>query len=186
MSSGGPANPVFPKLTLILGGARSGKSSWAEGFVDLSGKAPVYLATGRPVDAEMAERIARHRENRGDDWRTIEAPLEVANALYDATAEDCVLLDCATFWLSNLMMDKRDIDTAREDLIRALRGCGPSVVVVSNEVGHGVVPENALARRFRDAQGVLNARLAAAAELVVFVTAGLPSVLKGKLPELPA
>ncbi len=177
---------MFPKLTLILGGASSGKSAWAEGFVDLAGKPPVYLATARALDAEMRAKIERHRQSRGEDWRTVEEPLDAVRALFDVTGEECVLFDCATLWLTNHLLEGSDLEAERDALIDALRRCAPNVVVVSNEVGHGIVPEAALSRRFRDAQGVLNTQLAAASDLVIFITAGLPMVLKGRLPELPA
>ncbi len=177
---------MFPKVTLILGGASSGKSAWAEGFVDIAGKPPVYLASGRAFDAEMKAKIDRHKMTRGDDWRTVEEPLNVAAALFDVSATETVLFDCATLWLTNHLMEGSDLDDETDVLIAALRQAAPSVVVVSNEVGHGIVPEAALSRRFRDAQGTLNARIAAEADLVIFITAGLPMVLKGRLPELPA
>ncbi len=173
---------AFPRITLVLGGASSGKTAWAERLVQGSGRAPVYLATGRPTDAEMAEKIARHRAARGVSWRTLEAPLDAAGALAGAEPGSCVLLDCATFWLSNHMEAGSDIAAQTEALLDALRACPAPVVVVSNEVGQGIVPGNALARAFRMEQGALNIRLAEAADLAVLITAGLPLVLKGRLP----
>jgi len=173
---------MFPKFTLVLGGARSGKSQFAEKLVLSAGKPCLYLATAQALDPEMQARISRHQSERGDEWRTLEATTNVAHALRAETGDETVLLDCATLWLSNQMLEGHDIEQAQRDLIAALRQCPASVVVVSNEVGHGIVPDNAIARQFRDAQGTLNQRLAAVANLVVFVTAGLAQVLKGDLP----
>ncbi|MDT8327962.1 MAG: bifunctional adenosylcobinamide kinase/adenosylcobinamide-phosphate guanylyltransferase [Roseovarius sp.] len=171
----------LPKLTLVLGGAASGKSVFAEGLVVQSGRARVYLATAQTFDDEMRDKVARHQAMRGDGWRSIEAPLDLVPALAGARADEAVLLDCATMWLSNHMLAETDLAKAEATLIRALTKCAAPVVVVSNEVGLSVVPENALARRFREAQGRLNQRLAAEAGLVVNVIAGLPQVLKGTL-----
>lgn len=170
------------KKSFVLGGARSGKSRFAEGLVRATGRSPVYIATAQAFDAEMAQRIKSHRADRGSAWRTIEAPLEVAPALAGIAPDEIVLLDCATLWLSNQLLADADLGGACEGLLSALAGCPAPVVVVSNEVGQGIVPDNALARRFRDAQGRLNQDLAAQAELVVLVAAGLPLVLKGALP----
>lgn len=168
------------RLTLVLGGAGSGKSAYAEGLVTASGRAPVYLATAEPWDDEMAARIAAHRAARAaDGWRTVEAPRDLPGALAGIAAGDAVLIDCATLWLSNLMLADADLPAAETALFAALAACPAPVVVVSNEVGLGIVPDNALARRFRYAQGGLNRRLAERAGLVVAVMAGLPLALKG-------
>ncbi len=173
----------LPKLTLVLGGARSGKSRLAEALVLGSGLAPVYIATAEAHDDEMAARIASHRADRdGRGWRTVEAPLDITAALAGVAAGEAALLDCATLWLSNALLAKADLAAEEAALLLALAACAAPVVVVSNEVGSGIVPDNALARAFRDAQGRLNQRLAAAAGLVVLVAAGLPLVLKGRLP----
>lgn len=164
-------------LTLVLGGAASGKSSYAEALVMATANRWIYLATGSAQDSEMEDKISAHRARRGAGWATIEAPLDLGPAL--ASAEAPVLLDCATFWLSNQMFAGRDLDAATGALLDALAACPMPVVIVSNETGLSVVPENALARRFRQAQGELNQRLAAAADRVVLVVAGLPLVLKG-------
>ena len=173
---------MIPQLTLVLGGASSGKTGWAERLVAGAGGAPVYLATGQARDEEMAGKIARHRAGRGARWRTVEEPLRIAEALACFTPHERVLLDCATFWLANHMEAGSDIAAETEALLAALGRCAAPVVVVSNEVGHGIVPENALARAFRAAQGALNQRLAEAADLAVLITAGLPLALKGRLP----
>jgi adenosylcobinamide kinase / adenosylcobinamide-phosphate guanylyltransferase len=171
----------LPQLSLVIGGARSGKSTFAEGLVSQTGRPRRYLATAEAWDDEMRAKIARHREDRGGDWTTVEAPLDLAPALAEALAGDVVLVDCATLWLTNHLLADHDLPAETDRLIAALSTCVAPVVIVSNETGWGIVPDNALARRFRDAQGRLNQRLAAEAGLVVTVIAGLPLVLKGTL-----
>ena len=173
---------LLPNLTLILGGAASGKSSYAERLVNAGGRTRVYIATAQAFDDEMRDKIAAHRATRGDGWQTIEAPLDVAGALRGVGDGEVVLLDCATLWLSNAMLAERDLAQECAALLAALRACPAPVVVVSNEVGMGIVPEHAMSRRFRNAQGSLNQDLAAQADLVVAVMAGLPLVLKGTVP----
>lgn len=173
-------------LSLVLGGASSGKTAWAERLVLQSGRDPVYLATAQAWDEEMRAKIARHQGLRGTGWTTLEAPMDLAPVLRQAHAEQAVLLDCATLWLSNHLLAGSDLAAAEADLLAAIADCAAPVVVVSNEVGAGIVPETALGRQFRDAQGRLNQRLAAQAGLVVAVMAGLPLVLKGELPEAGA
>ena len=174
---------TLPQRTVVLGGARSGKSALAERLVTLYAKPRVYLATAQAFDDEMRARIADHQNARGADWRLVEAPMTAAEALREVTIDEVVLLDCATLWLSNQMLAETDLQAACADLLDAIDTCAGAVVTVSNEVGLSVVPDNALARAFRDAQGTLNARLAAQADLALFVAAGLPLVLKGTLPE---
>ncbi len=169
-------------LTVVLGGAASGKSAFAEGLVQRIGGKRIYIATAQAFDDEMAQKIARHIDQRGTGWDTIEAPFDVADALISRHADEVVLLDCATLWLTNLLLAERDIGAETDGFLTALATCPAPVVVVSNEVGHGIVPDNALSRRFRAAQGHLNQQLAAASRCTVFVTAGLPQVLKGDLP----
>lgn len=174
---------MLPSLTLVLGGAASGKSGFAEGLVRRASARRLYLATAEAYDDEMRSQIAHHRQVRAmDGWDTVEAPLELGPALANARADQAVLLDCATLWLSNHMLSGGDISAAEVALFAALTACAAPVVVVSNEVGLSVVPDNALARRFQRAQGALNQRLAAQSGLVVFVAAGLPMTLKGTLP----
>ena len=164
---------------LVLGGQRSGKSRYAEDLIAASGLAPVYLATATAGDREMAERIQRHRARRGDDWRTIEEPIDVGGVLMrEAKAGTAVLVDCLTLWLSNLMQAERPIEIDTERMVAALRDAKGAVVVVTNEVGSGIIPDNALARRYADALGTLNQRIAYAADKVVLVAAGLPLILK--------
>ncbi|MFN3991511.1 MAG: bifunctional adenosylcobinamide kinase/adenosylcobinamide-phosphate guanylyltransferase [Tabrizicola flagellatus] len=172
----------LPPLTLVIGGARSGKSAFAEGLVAGSGRPRRYIATAEAWDDEMRDRIARHRADRGTGWITVEAPLDLAAALAAVRAEEAVLVDCATLWLTNHLLADHDIAAETGRLLAALSACPAPVVIVSNETGWGIVPENALARRFRDEQGRLNQRLAGDADLVVAVMAGLPMVLKGRLP----
>lgn len=169
-------------LTLILGGAASGKSAFAETAALKSGRSPVYIATAQAFDTEMADKISAHRAARGEGWHTIEDPLTPHAALAGLGTDHIVLIDCATLWLSNLMLADRDVAAATDALMDALAGCAAPCIIVSNEVGMGLVPDTPLGRDFRDAQGRLNQRLAAAAHSVVFVAAGLPLALKGNLP----
>jgi adenosylcobinamide kinase/adenosylcobinamide-phosphate guanylyltransferase len=170
--------------TLVLGGARSGKSAFAERLVRDSTLKRIYLATATPGDAEMRARIAHHRLGRGDGWRTIEEPLELTPTLVLESAKDCaVLVDCLTLWLSNLMHAGRDTDAEIQRLAEWLSHAQNPVVLVSNEIGLGLVPDTPLGRRFRDAQGRLNQAVAAVVPNVVFVAAGLPLRLKGQFPK---
>lgn len=167
------------KKTLILGGARSGKSRHAEVLASAIEGSPVYIATARPGDAEMAARIATHRERRGEEWTTIEEALHLPAALEQASHPDSIILvDCLTLWLSNLLLAERDCEAAIANLIDVLEDCPGQIILVSNEVGLGIVPENELARRFRDIAGIANQRVAEICDEVVLVTAGLPLVLK--------
>jgi adenosylcobinamide kinase/adenosylcobinamide-phosphate guanylyltransferase len=165
--------------TLVLGGARSGKSAFAEKLVADSGLAKVYLATATAGDDEMTARIARHCTQRGEGWTTVEEPLGLVDALTrEATRGRAVLVDCLTLWLSNLMLAERDPDVEARRLTRFLGVARYPIVLVSNEVGLGLVPETPLGRRFRDAQGRLNQIVAALVPNVVFIAAGLPLWLK--------
>ena len=169
----------LPRLTLVLGGARSGKSRHAESLVLESGLDPCYLATGRAGDAEMAARIEAHRARRGDRWRLIEEPLELAPALRStAAAGRAVLVDCLTLWVTNLLLADRAIERELEGLLEALPALPGPVVLVSGEVGLGIVPTDPLTRAFVDATGALHQRLAALADRVELVAAGLPLRLK--------
>ena len=163
-------------VTLVLGGARSGKSRHAESLITAGPPPWVYVATAEPLDDEMTSRIAAHRARRGAGWRDLEAPRDLAGAL--AGLRDAVLVDCLTLWLSNLMLADADIEAESARLEDVLTRMAAPVVLVSNEVGSGIVPDNALARRFRDAQGRLNQRIAARADRVVLMVAGLPLVVK--------
>jgi len=169
----------LPPVTLILGGARSGKSRHAESLLDKHPGRRVYLATAEIRDAEMAARVKAHRDRRGTDWKTVEEPLAVAEALKAETERGAaVLVDCLTLWLGNLMGASHDAEAEITALLAAVHQCGGPIVFVSNEVGLGIVPDNAMARRFRDLAGILHQRLAETADRVVFIAAGLPMNLK--------
>lgn len=170
---------TLPPVTLVLGGARSGKSRHAEALVESQPGACLYIATAQPGDAEMAARIQEHRKRRGARWQTLEEPLDLVGALGRAARPDgAVLVDCLTLWLSNLLGAERDLPAETETLVAALPNLAGPVVFVSNEVGLGIHPMNALARRFVDQAGRLHQELAAAAQSVVFMAAGLPLSLK--------
>ncbi len=169
----------LPAVTLVLGGARSGKSAYAENLILAASDRALYLATAEPIDGEMSERVRLHRARRDARWTTLEEPLDLAAMLARHAAPDRpVLVDCLTLWLGNLLHAGRDIEAATRDLLAWLPDLAGPVVFVSNEVGQGIVPDNALARAFRDHAGRLNQAIAAAADQVVFITAGLPLRLK--------
>ncbi|MEQ8357573.1 MAG: bifunctional adenosylcobinamide kinase/adenosylcobinamide-phosphate guanylyltransferase [Kiloniellaceae bacterium] len=169
----------LPPVTLVLGGARSGKSAYAERLAERRPGACIYLATATAGDPEMAARIAEHQLRRGERWRTEEAPLDLVGALKDtASVQGVVLVDCLTLWLSNILLRDLNVEDECGKLIEELPALAGPVIFVSNEVGLGIVPDNALARRFRDDAGRLNQAVAAAAQSVVFMAAGLPLVLK--------
>jgi adenosylcobinamide kinase/adenosylcobinamide-phosphate guanylyltransferase len=173
---------LLSRFSFVIGGARSGKSALAERLAIGSGRPRRYIATAEAWDDEMRARIARHRADRGAGWETVEAPLDLAAALAGAGQGEVVLVDCATLWLTNHLLAEHDLEVETASLLAALAACPAPVIMVSNEVGWGIVPDNALARAFRDAQGRLNQRMAAQADLVVGVMAGLPVVLKGRMP----
>lgn len=164
------------RSVLVLGGARSGKSRYAEALADQGRK--VYVATAEPGDAEMAERIACHQARRGTGWTTVEAPLDIV-AVLENEAETFVLVDCITLWLSNLLGAGREVAPEVEGLAAVLPRRHGTTVLVSNEVGLGIVPDNELARRFRDEAGLAHQRLAQACDEVVLMVVGLPMKLKG-------
>ncbi len=164
---------------LVLGGARSGKSRYAQRLAEASRLKPVLIATAEAHDAEMALRIARHATVRDARWSLVEEPAALAGALRrEARNDRIVVVDCVTLWLSNLLLKNDNLATATQDLAQAVAGLSGPVIFVSNEVGAGIVPENALARAFRDAQGFLNQALAEACEAVVLVNAGIALCLK--------
>jgi adenosylcobinamide kinase/adenosylcobinamide-phosphate guanylyltransferase len=167
-----------PSLTLVLGGARSGKSRHAEALVEALPGPWIYVATAEAYDDEMRARIADHRARRGVGWRTLDAPLALSEAIRGAPAGTPVLVDCLTLWLTNIMLAERDIAAERAALVEVCRKAQRPLVLVSNEVGLGIVPENALARRFRDETGRLHQELAAIADHVVLMVAGLPLQVK--------
>ncbi|SFR82237.1 bifunctional adenosylcobinamide kinase/adenosylcobinamide-phosphate guanylyltransferase [Sphingomonas jatrophae] len=168
------------RTLLVLGGARSGKSRHAQRLAEAGGGARLFFATAQAYDDEMRERIARHQADRNASWTTVEAPIDLPAAMRAEDAGGRVLLvDCLTLWLSNLLLADADLEAAGDDLIAAVEQAQARIILVSNEVGFGIVPDNALARRFRDAAGRLNQRLAAACDAVDLVVAGLPLRLKG-------
>ena len=166
---------------LVLGGARSGKSRHAQMRCEAMAGRLAYIATAQAFDAEMVDRIARHRADRDARWLTLEAPVDLPAAI--GAAQDRaggILVDCLTLWLSNLLLADADIPARADDLIAAIRASAVPVVLVANEVGLSIVPDNVLARRFRDEAGLLNQRVAAACDEVLFIAAGLPLTLKQK------
>lgn len=173
---------MLPKLTFVLGGAASGKSQWAESYLLSSDLAPTYIATSRNFDDEINFRIIVHKSRRSERWLNCEADSDLGLVLSQCSGDQGVLIDCATMWLTNQLMDENDLETAQSKLLQDLALSAAPVVIVSNEVGQGIVPDNALSRQFREAQGRLNIALAAQADLAVQVIAGLPLVLKGQMP----
>jgi adenosylcobinamide kinase/adenosylcobinamide-phosphate guanylyltransferase len=172
-------NAIIPRLTFVLGGARSGKSRFAESLVEAMPPPWIYIATAEALDGEMRARVSEHEARRGHSWTTIEAPLALNRAIAEHGASGSpLLIDCLTLWLSNIMLADRAIEPEIDRLLATLAGTQCPIVAVSNEVGLGIVPDNKLARDFRDAQGRLNARVAALAESVVLVVAGLPLDIK--------
>ncbi|WP_417261854.1 bifunctional adenosylcobinamide kinase/adenosylcobinamide-phosphate guanylyltransferase [Celeribacter sp.] len=170
-------------MTVVLGGASSGKSKISEKICIISKLDRFYLASAECFDEEMRTKAAQHRTSRGEDWCTIEEPLAADRVISELKEGQILLFDCATMWLSNHLFAESDLAAETETLLAAIRACPAKIVIVSNETGLGIVPENALARRFRIAQGELNQRLAAEAGTVIGVIAGLPFALKGQLPE---
>ena len=169
-------------ITFVLGGARSGKSALAERIIASRGLPKVYIATAQAWDAEMAGRIAEHVRQRGADWLTLDAPMDLPAAIAQAPGDAALLIDCLTLWLSNRMLAEQWDEADWLAVEAALTARTGPTVLVSNEVGLGIVPDTPLGRRFRDAQGRLNRAVAARADTVLFVAAGLPLALKGKLP----
>lgn len=170
---------TLPQLTLVLGGARSGKSAYAERLLTSIPGPWAYIATAEAYDDEMRERIRHHKSRRRTGWMDHETPIELADTLANRTAELPALVDCLTLWTSNLMHRGSSVSDATDALLSAVAKRVAPCIMVSNEVGLGIVPDNALARAFRDEAGRLNQKVAATADKVVFVAAGLPLVLKG-------
>lgn len=168
------------RTMLVLGGARSGKSRYAQSIAEAAGGRLVFVATAQAFDDEMTDRIRRHRADRDARWTTVEAPLDLAAAIAAADGEDTVVLvDCLTLWASNLLLGEEDADTRLAALLGVVADARGQVVLVANEVGLGIVPDNALARRFRDLAGTINQRVAAAVDRVHMTVAGIPLVVKG-------
>jgi adenosylcobinamide kinase/adenosylcobinamide-phosphate guanylyltransferase len=173
-------------VTFVTGGAASGKSTFAEQVVRATGKPKTYIATLQPFDDEMQAKTVKHQADRGDDWITIEAPINVTEILQKADPSIVILLDCVTLWLTNVILADMDVDAACAELVNALLTCPCDVVVVSNEVGMGIVPDSALSRKFRNMQGKINQMIAAQANTVVTVISGIPLVLKGSYDPVSA
>ncbi|HEY0032185.1 MAG TPA: bifunctional adenosylcobinamide kinase/adenosylcobinamide-phosphate guanylyltransferase [Devosia sp.] len=169
---------------LVLGGARSGKTSFAERLTLRAGSRPAYLATAEALDGEMRDRVASHKASRGQQFATIEEPIALAEALVQASAEhDVILVDCLTLWITNLLVANEDVAKHVSELGATLVQLkAAKIVLVSNEVGLGIVPDNAMARTFRDLAGAAHQRLAEICDDVYFVVAGLPMTLKGESP----
>jgi adenosylcobinamide kinase/adenosylcobinamide-phosphate guanylyltransferase len=166
------------RLTLVLGGARSGKSRHAQILAMATPPPWVYIATAQALDDEMVERIAKHKADRGNGWSTIEEPIELARAVAEAPAQAPLVVDCVTLWVSNLMLGGRDVEAAMAEFVKSLDGRKAPTIVVSNEVGAGLVPETALGRAFRDQAGLINQHLAVSAHQVLYMVAGLAMPLK--------
>ncbi len=166
-------------LTFVIGGSRSGKSSFALERASAISGSKVFIATAQAFDDEMKERIERHKLERSAEWHTFEEPISIARLIAGSGNDhDVILVDCLTLWISNLMMNDADIDAEIGSFISAASGCNSSLFVVSNEVGMGIVPDNALSRKFRDYAGLLNRRTAEIADEVYLVTAGIPLKIK--------
>lgn len=174
------------KLIFILGGARSGKSAYALKLAEAMASKKLYLATAQALDKEMAEKIKKHKKQRGNNWTTIEEPIKLADVIRGDKKHDVILLDCLTLWVSNLMSKESGVRSQKSEVIykninQLISTCKKSkanIVVVSNEVGLGIVPDNPLARKFRDIAGIANQKMAEAADEVYFVAAGMPMRMK--------
>jgi len=164
-------------ITLVLGGARSGKSAYAEKIIEEMGGG-TYLATSRVWDAEMSERVKIHQDRRNHLWDTVEEPIYITDLISETSKP--MLVDCLTLWLSNLMEEECNIEAETQKLCNSLKMAKHPIILVSNEVGLGIVPDNALARKFRDHAGRLNQAVAQVANRVLFVAAGLPLVMKNE------
>ena len=168
-------------LHFVIGGTRSGKSAFAEelALAKKSDRQATYIATAEIFDDEMAARVAQHRDRRGPEWQLVEAPVDLATAIQASDAPDAVLLiDCLSVWITNILVKDMDVDAAQTSLLSALQSAVGTVIIVASETGLGIVPENALSRRFRDANGRLNQTVAADATAVFFVVAGIASTIK--------
>ncbi|MFG1463043.1 bifunctional adenosylcobinamide kinase/adenosylcobinamide-phosphate guanylyltransferase [Xanthobacter sp. DSM 24535] len=177
------SSPSAGRLVLVLGGARSGKSGYAERRVEMMPPPYAYVATAQAFDAEMTQRISLHQARRDARWHAHDAPFDAHRLLGELPPEMPLLLDCLTLWLTNHMLADHDLAAEEERLVAAVRARRGLTVLVANEVGLGIVPDNALARRFRDAAGQLNQRMATLAHEVIFMVAGLPMTVKGTLDE---
>ena len=167
------------RIQFVLGGARSGKSAHAESLAEAAGSNPIYIATAEIFDQEMESRIELHRERRSPHWQLVEAPIDLPQAIGAAdSADSVILIDCLSVWITNILVHEMDTDDAGDRLAAALSSCKGTVILVASETGLGIVPENRLSRRFRDANGRLNQTVAALADKVFFVAAGIALRLK--------
>ncbi|MGB7206435.1 MAG: bifunctional adenosylcobinamide kinase/adenosylcobinamide-phosphate guanylyltransferase [Anderseniella sp.] len=166
------------KSILIIGGARSGKSTLAESMALALGVPAIYIATAEALDDEMADRISKHQSRRGPEWQTLAEPLDLSRALRESDGQGPRLVDCLTLWLSNLMFAERDWETETQAMLNTVSNQASPVIFVTNEVGGGIVPENKLARQFRDAAGIMNQQVAATCDEVWLCVAGLPVKVK--------
>ena len=173
------------RIILITGGCRSGKSTFGISLAERDYARKVFLATAEALDAEMQERIKKHKGKRGSGWQTVEEPIEIAKVFKEHSQEaDVILLDCITLWISNLMMknwDTRKIFSYVDAMLKSTKSISPEVILITNEVGWGIVPANKLARDFRDIAGTVNQRIAGAAESVVLLVSGIPVCIKGNI-----
>ena len=172
------------ELILVLGGARSGKSSWALRYAEECYQSYLFLATAQVIDEEMAERVKRHKESRGPEWNLLEEPIEIAETLKAKCGDfEAVLLDCLTVWQSNILLIKGEgqVGLYQDHLLKTLSQRKQTIIIVSNEVGLGIVPENSIGRKFRDLAGQFHQEVAALADKVIFLVAGLPTYLKGAM-----
>lgn len=174
--------PSLPSLSFILGGARSGKSSHAQRLAEACGNRPLMIATAQAFDDEMRERIALHQAERGEQWITIEAPIDLPGAIAQVAGDvpSVIVVDCLTLWLTNLILADLDIASASAALLDACRATPHPVILVSNETGLGIVPVDPLSRRFRDEAGRLHQRVAADADDVTLMVAGLAMAVKAR------
>jgi adenosylcobinamide kinase/adenosylcobinamide-phosphate guanylyltransferase len=168
-------------IKFIIGGARSGKSAYAESVASASGRELIYIATAAAGDSEMSERIKKHKERRRGNWQTIEEEIDISAIIQQPAPNNqkLILIDCLTLWLSNLLHYKLDVEAETEKLLSALKTTKSDIILVSNEVGQGIIPDNALARKFVDEAGILHQKIAKIAHEVFFVTAGIPNKIKG-------
>ncbi len=173
---------MLPQISFVLGGSSSGKTAFAERLAEGSGRRVVYIATADGLDPEMQAKIRRHRRNRPAGWRTVEAHGDAEGALAELEAEEIGLFDCVTMWLADRMLAGADLEPASAALVDSFRSAACPVIAVSGETGLGGISANATARRFNEHQGEINQKIAAASGLAVAVMAGIPAVLKGRLP----
>ncbi len=173
----------YPNRTLVTGGISSGKSLWAESFVNQTNKQKVYVATAQPLDDELKQKIKLHQARRGKDWQLLEAPFTKGEIFSQFGEEDLILLECLSTWLGNLLYKEVNLEEHLGIFLANLANCKANIVVVTVETGLGVIPKDQLSRTFMKELGSLNQSIARRSELVVLVTAGIPLAIKGSLPQ---